>query len=120
MTRCPQAPRVQDFLDGDLAPAEAAAFRAHLAVCTECAGEVALFERLITTLERPALVEPPAGLTERVLARVLPSRARRRRLAVLGWSYLGALTACAAAVGLWVAQPAGRASLEDASAVLSR
>jgi hypothetical protein len=60
-----------------------------------------------------------SALTGRILERVLPSRARRRRLAALGWSYAGALTACVGAVALWALQPGGNAQLETLSGQLS-
>jgi len=120
MTRCPENARIQDFLDGELSPTEAAAFRVHLAACGACAGEVALFQRVFATLDRPPLFAPPPALTERVLAHVLPSSVRRRRLAVLGWGYAGALTACVVSLGFWAMQPGSRVILEGASAEISR
>lgn len=102
MTRCEQHTRIQDFLDGELAPAEAPAFRAHLAACPRCAAEVAAFERLIATLEGEPLDVPRPELTGRILGRVLPSRVRRRRLAALGIGYAAGLAVTGAAAGLWL------------------
>jgi hypothetical protein len=101
MTRCDQDTRIQDFLDGDLPPQEAVAFRAHLEACPPCAAEVASFQRLITTLEREPLEIPRPELTGRILGRVLPSRARRRRLAALGLGYAAGLAVVTAGVALW-------------------
>jgi anti-sigma factor ChrR (cupin superfamily) len=63
MTRCDQEARVQEFLDGDLPPDRAAAFRAHLAVCPRCAAAADSFRRLIAALEQDHL---PACLGEAV------------------------------------------------------
>jgi anti-sigma factor RsiW len=119
MTRCREKLRLQDFLDGELAPGETVAFRAHLAGCRDCAAETSSFRSLIATLEGAPLPTPRSGLTGRILERVLPSRARRRRLVVLGWGYAGALTACAGAFALWALQPGGNAQLETLSGQLS-
>lgn len=102
MTRCDQDTRVQDFLDGDLPPPEAVAFRAHLAVCPHCAAEAASFRRLFTTLEQQPLDVPRPELTGRILGRVLPSRVRRRRLAALGLGYAAGLVVTGAGVALWM------------------
>ena len=119
MTRCRESLRIQDFLDGELPPGEAAAFRAHLAGCRECAAELASFQSLIATLERAPLLAPRPELTGRILEQVLPSRARRRRLVALGWGYAAALAACVGAVALWAPQPGGNALLETLSGQLS-
>ncbi len=119
-TTCGQRSRLQPFLDGELADREAAGFRAHLADCRECAGELALYERLVAALEAAPLLEPRPALRERILERVLPSQARRRRrLAALGWSYAGTFTVFAGAFALWAAQPMGRAALEALTGWLS-
>jgi anti-sigma factor RsiW len=120
MKRCSERVRVQDFLDAELPPEEGAAFHAHLASCAECAAEIASFERLFARLERPLLAVPPEGLTGRILERVLPSRARRRRLAALGWAYAAALAACGGVIALWAGTPGHRALLEMLSGQASR
>jgi anti-sigma factor RsiW len=119
MMRCRENLRLQDFLDDELSPGEVTAFRAHLAGCPDCAAEVASFRSLIATLDRAPLLAPRPELTGRILERVLPSRARRRRLAVLGWGYAGALTACVGGITLWALQPGGAAQLETLSGQLS-
>jgi len=119
MMRCREKLRLQDFLDGELPPGEIVAFGAHLAGCRDCAAEVASFRSLIATLERAPLLAPRPELTGRILERVLPSRARRRRFVALGWGYAGALTACAGAVVLWALQPGGNAQFEMLSGQLS-
>jgi hypothetical protein len=114
MTDCGERLRVQEYLDGELPPAEAAAFRAHLA---GCAAEVAAFARLFSTLGRPLRETPSPELSARILERVLPSRIRRRRLvAAWGWGYAAALLACGAAAAWWAADAAHRAQLGAFSA----
>lgn len=119
MTPCRENLRLQDFLDGELPPGEAVAFRAHLAGCRECAAEAESFRSLIATLERAPLLAPRPELTGRILERVLPSRARRRRLVALGWGYAAALTACVGTVALWALRPGGSEQLEMLSGQLS-
>ena len=119
MTRCSQSIRIQDFLDGELPPLEAVAFRAHLAGCRECAVETASIQSIIAALERVPLATPRPDLTGRILDRVLPSRARRRRFVALGWGYAAALAACTAAVALWALQPGRQVLIETLSGRLS-
>jgi anti-sigma factor RsiW len=119
MTRCQESVRVQDYLDGELAPAERIAFRAHLGSCAACAAELASYQSVIATLERAPLLAPAPELTGRILARVLPSRARRRRFAALGLGYAAALAACAAGIGAWSLDAGHRALLEALSGRLS-
>lgn len=119
MTRCKESIRIQDFLDGELGPGEAMAFRAHLTGCRECAAGLASFQSVIATLERAPLLVPPARLTGRILERVLPSRQRRRRLALLGWGYAASSALSAGAVALWALQPGRHVLLEALSGQLS-
>jgi hypothetical protein len=119
MTTCRETVRVQDFLDGDLPPAEAMAFRTHLSRCGECTAELVAFQRVIATLEEAPLPSPRPELTGRILARVLPSRIRRRRLAALGWTYVGALAACAGIAALWSLAPASHGWLAAIPAEVS-
>jgi len=119
MTRCAESIRIQDFLDGELAPDAALAFTAHLAGCAECAAEMASFRSVIASLEGAPLPSPRPELTARILDHVLPSRIRRRRLAVLGWGYASALAVCAGAIALWALQPGRDVLLETLSGRLS-
>ena len=106
MNGCSERQRVQDYLDRALEPGAAAAFRAHVADCAGCAAELALYRRVFGALAATPTWDPGLALTERVLARVLPSRLkRRRRLVALGWGYAGALATVLAAVGLWGSRP---------------
>src|SRR5258705_13518570 len=107
MNRCPEGPRVQDYLDRALEPGAVQAFRAHLATCASCAAELALYRRVFDALAATPSWDPGPALTERVLARVLPSQVRRhRRLVALGWGYAGALAGGLAAGGGWGSRPA--------------
>lgn len=108
---CEQNPRLQEYLDGELAAAAESALRRHLAGCAECAAELALFERVFATLDATPLVEPPARLEARILDRVLPSQVRRRWLRAVGWSYGAAAAASAAAAVALMASPMPRAWL---------
>ena len=119
MTRCAESLRIQDFLDGELGAGELADFRVHLATCPECAAELAAYRSVVAVLEGAPLLEPPAGLTVRILDRVLPSRARRRRLAALGWAYAAASLACVGGAVLWLLQPGRDAWLVRVSGQLS-
>ncbi len=119
MSHCDRTPRLQDLLDGQVPPEDAAALRAHVAGCPECAAEVVALARLFAVLERPLPVVLPEGYRERILDRVLPSRVRRRRLAALGWGYAGALAVCAGAIAFWVLAPGRQAWLGTLSAQAS-
>lgn len=118
MTRCEQSIRIQDFLDGELPAGEAAAFRAHLAACPRCATELDSFRRLVAALECEPLEIPRPELTGRILARVLPSRLRRRRLAALGLGYAASVAVTGAA--LWALRAFGGGVLGALPAWLSR
>ena len=50
MNRCPETIKVQDWLDGELAPAEAARFEAHLTACGECEAEALTFRVVFNEL----------------------------------------------------------------------
>src|SRR5258705_10957381 len=121
MNRCPEGPRVQDYLDRALEPGAARTFRAHLVTCASCAAELALYRRVFDALAATPSWDPGPALTECVLARVLPSQVRRhRRLVALGWGYAGALAGVLAAVGVWSSRPAAGHALESLSGEASR
>ena len=106
MNDCIERERLHDFLDGELAGAEAEAFERHLAGCESCREALPAYRSLNVLLASATLVEPPAWVTERVLDRVLPSRQRQRaRLRQVGLAYAGALAACLAVLGLWLSRP---------------
>lgn len=120
MNGCPERRSVQDYLDRALDAGEATAFRAHLAGCAACAVELALYRRVFEALAAALTWDPGAALTERVLAQVLPSQVRRRRLVALGWGYAGSLAAVLAAVGVWSVRPGAWSTLEALSGEASR
>jgi len=124
MNGCPDRERhlerIQDFLDGLVPAAEAERLRRHFAGCTDCRHEMETFRRVFGSLERLPLAAVRPELTDRILARVLPSRRRRRhRVAVIGWSYAACVAACAGLVGGIAAQPAARAFVEHAAGNVS-
>lgn len=90
---CPHTPRVQAYLDGDLAPPDAARFRDHLSSCETCALEVSLYRRVMDSIARAAQFEPGRDLAERILDDVLPARVRRRWLRRFATGYAAALLA---------------------------
>lgn len=118
--RCPDPAHLNDFLDGLLEPTEAAALRDHLHSCAQCTAEVAAYRRVFGALERVPFEDPGRAFTERVLAIVVPSRARRRWLRTVGWTYAGSLAASMAAAMLVVSTPGTRVWLDMASAAVSR
>jgi anti-sigma factor RsiW len=98
MTHCPETLKVQDWLDGELAPEEAARFEAHLACCSECECEAAVYRVVISELRATPLLDPRPELFERIMDQVLPHRAPRW-VQVLGYAYAGAFAASLAAIG---------------------
>lgn len=86
--------RLSGLLDGELAPAEDAAARAHLAGCSACRTELEAVARARSWLRDLPQVEPPFGFYERMLREPrTPSLGVRRRVGI----GLVALAATAAA-----------------------
>ena len=98
MKRCPEMLKVQDFLDGELAPTEAGRFAAHVSGCSECEAEVAAFRVVFSELRAVPLLDPRPELFERIMEQVLPHR-MPRWVKLLGWAYSGAFVASLAAIG---------------------
>lgn len=119
MNGCPDRERIQDLLDGIVPEPEASALRRHAAGCPGCAAELVLFERVFVSLARMPLATPRPELTERVLARVLPSRRLRHRVAAIGWGYAACLAAFAGIVGGIAAHPPARAFVEQTAGTAS-
>lgn len=95
MTGCPESHLDGAYVLGALAPAERAAFEAHLATCAECAAGVRRLAGLPGLLARvdpadldPVLPPPPPILP--ALVREVTRRTRRRR-----WATAGGLAAAA-------------------------
>jgi len=120
MNLCTERERLQDLLDGLLPETEAGAVRRHAADCAACGAELAVFERIMGTLDRMPLATPRPELMDRVLARVLPSRRRHHRVAALGVAYAACLAAFAGIVLAVAGNPAARAALESGAAIASR
>ena len=114
----PGAERLQDWLDGLLAPAVAAEIETHVHACPVCAHDVALYREVFAALDAVPLTEPAPAFLPRVLDHVLPSRIRRRRLRALGWGYAG-FAAAAAALAVLARVPAARQLIEHGSATVS-
>lgn len=86
MTVCHAAAQIQDFLDGLLPQAQRAEFQAHLAGCSHCAADLAVYRRVFDDLGSLPLLEPSAGLEARILAEVLP-KAQPVWVRRLGYAY---------------------------------
>ena len=106
---CAQSDRLQAYLDGELHPGAESELRRHLLACEACAAELALYERVFASLASAETWDPGPELTERILARVLPSQVRRRWLRALGWGYGAAAAASVACAVALLARPSARA-----------
>jgi ferric-dicitrate binding protein FerR (iron transport regulator) len=121
MNLCDQHARVQDYLDGVLPEAESRRFALHLSGCAACASELELYRRVFALARAVPLLDPSPGFAERVLDRVLPSRARRRAwVRRVGLAYAAAVAACLVAVGSWALHPASIAWMSSIGAIASR
>lgn len=98
MNHCPETLKVQDWLDGELASADAARFEAHLAGCPECEAEASAFRVVFSELRAMPLLDPRPELFDRIMDQVLPHRVPRW-VRVLGYAYAGAFAASLAAIG---------------------
>lgn len=106
MNLCKRSRDVQDYLDQLMSDEDAGRFRAHLEGCASCAAELALYARVFAELDQAATFAPRPALMERILDRVAPSRAPRRRwVAALTWGYAGLLTATLATLVVWLLRP---------------
>ena len=97
MIHCPETLKIQDWLDGELAPEQAAAFEAHMAGCSECEAEATAYRVVFTELRTIPLLDPRPELFERILDQVLPHRVPRW-VRVLGYAYAGAFAASLGAI----------------------
>ena len=121
MTPCEQRDALHDYIDGLLNETAARRFAAHLAGCPSCTADLAAVRRVIASLESLPLLDPPARVTERVLDRVLPSRARRRAwVRRAGLAYAGVLAACLLGVAVWAMQPGSLTILSTLGVTASR
>jgi Putative zinc-finger len=78
--------RLSDYLDGAIAPEEAAAFSAHAAGCASCAKLVAEVGGLVSLMQSaPQVVEPPQ-LQRRILDATLgPRKQKAASQGLFGW-----------------------------------
>jgi hypothetical protein len=107
MTHCPESIRAQDYLDGELVPAEREAFEAHLATCAICEGELAAYRRVFGVLAHLELWDPGPGLVDRVMAEVGPTPAARW-VPVLAWATGGSIAASLAGIAVAAFLPGPR------------
>ena len=63
---------LQAYVDGDLGPEQVTPLERHLANCGGCRAELARLQAVVEALETWPLVEEPAQMADRVLARVKP------------------------------------------------
>jgi len=78
--------RLTDFLDGALAPEEAAAFSAHQAACAHCSKLVAQVGGLVGRMRQIPEVALPAHLERRILDATLgPRKQRPASQGLFGW-----------------------------------
>ena len=86
MIHCPESIRAQDYLDGELVPAEREAFEAHLAGCAVCEREVAVYRRVFARRSPCSRCGTPVRGLRRSRARRGRCRAHARRWTpVLAW-----------------------------------
>jgi hypothetical protein len=93
---------LQQWLDG-VRPSRGTALDEHLAECAACRGLFAAAQRLETGLGQLSLPTPPAGLSERIVLRVLAQRrSRRRRQLTTLCAVAASLLLVVLAASLWV------------------
>jgi len=98
--------RLEDHLDGQLAPAEAAEVAGHLAECADCAAALAEREALRAALGELPVPAPSADLWQRSLARAKQGERKRQRAWSAGGLAVAASLLVAVAVGLVTQGPA--------------
>jgi hypothetical protein len=116
---CPETPKVQDWLDGALAPAEAASFEAHVAGCELCAAEAAGYRVLYSELRALPLLDPRPELFHRIMDAVLPHRTPQW-VRIVGWTYAGSIAASLAVIASAMFVPGPNAWLRGVIAAGTR
>jgi anti-sigma factor RsiW len=70
--------RLSEYLEGALAPEEAAAFSAHAASCARCTDLLAQVGSLVTSMHQLEPVEEPSHLVQKILDATLGPRTQKR------------------------------------------
>ena len=68
--------------DGDLGPAEAAAFESHRAECADCRASVAVFERALSAYREAPVSPVSSDLSARILRKIRATTPSRRPFGV--------------------------------------
>lgn len=102
------------YADGECTPDECAVVERHIAICSVCAGHLAILRQMAAALVDTEEVTPPPGLRDAILAATIhrPSWSRRLRDALSAWmpsSPVRAVAAAAAAAVIAMAVFLGRA-----------
>jgi len=78
--------RLSDYLESSLRPEEAAAFRAHMSGCAQCARVVAQVQSLVNRMQQAPPVEAPPHLAARILdATIGPRKRQESRSGAFAW-----------------------------------
>jgi len=109
---CPEAPVLSAYVDGELAPAESEAVRAHLAACADCARVQGAERALAARVARSGRTAAPEALRRRVETIVSGAREAGPRRG-LGWA-LPLIGAAAAVALLLLVPPAPKDSIAAA------
>jgi hypothetical protein len=107
---CPDLQELVRLLDGDVTENRGAELRAHIAVCSRCAGDLDAQRRLVARLSAPIPGVPSPGAAEGVMRRLDAAAAPAPRSATWRRWMLGGLAAAAAAVAIAFVFPRGEPS----------
>jgi hypothetical protein len=78
--------RLSDFLDGTLAPEEAAAISAHAATCADCTELIAQVRGVVTLMQQAPPLELPAQLERKIIDATLgPQKPKTESEGLFGW-----------------------------------
>jgi anti-sigma factor RsiW len=76
---------LQEYVDGQLTPAQTLAIEDHLATCAACRQELSLLRQVDETLAQQPVLQEPADLTAQIMARVRAATPVQVRLPWLPW-----------------------------------
>ena len=74
---------LSEYLDGSLAPADQSIVEEHLKTCTSCTDALAELRKTIEQVKSLDQVEPPAWMTQKIMARVREEDAKKKSV----WRY---------------------------------